>query len=234
MLASLSATPSSMPSRKPIAPSRAGRPARISREIIAAAALELGLNGITLTAVAGHLGVDHSSLYRHIKDRRDMLLAAADLAIGTLKWRSRTPNWRSYLEKAAESVWALYERYPGLANAIRELDVTPPEGVRAFGETVARLETMGFSRENAILLLDSIMDMTIDSAIGWAQMKDASKRSRFVGETMLHSWQSVAQTYPTLGPQVEGMASVMTGSPHHWWRRKLDLLLAGAAALRAE
>lgn len=220
-----------MPSRKPTAPSRAGRPARISRETIAAAALELGLDGITLTAVAAHLGVDHSSLYRHIKDRRDMLLAAADLAIRTLKWRSRTANWRTYLAKVAESVWALYERYPGLAKAIRELDVTPPEGVRAFGETVARLETMGFPREDAILLLDSIMDMTIDSAIGWAQIKKRSKSGHFVGDTMLHSWTAVTDAQPGLAPQIAGMAAVMGGSPYHWWRRKLELLLAGAATL---
>ena len=216
--------------RKPDA--RQGRPARISRKAIAAAALELGLDGITLTAVAAHLGVDHSSLYRHIKDRRDMLLAAVDLAIETLKRRGRAASWRSYVENAAESVWALYERYPGLANAIRELDATPPAGVRAFSETVAQLETMGFSRDDAILLLDSIMDMTIDSAIGWAQLRQASKAGRFVGDAMMQSWTEVAGTHPGLSPQVEGMEAVMRGSPYRWWRRKLDLLLAGAATLR--
>ena len=216
--------------RKPDA--RQGRPARISRKAIAAAALELGLDGITLTAVAAHLGVDHSSLYRHIKDRRDMLLAAADLAIETLKRRGRAASWRGYVENAAESVWALYERYPGLANAIRELDATPPAGVRAFSETVAQLETMGFSRDDAILLLDSIMDMTIDSAIGWAQLRQASKAGRFVGDAMMQSWTEVAGTHPGLSPQVEGMEAVMRGSPYRWWRRKLDLLLAGAATLR--
>lgn len=219
----------SMASRATAQVGRQGRPPRISREAIAEAALALGLDSVTLTAVAAHLGVDHSSLYRHIKDRRDMLLAAADLAIGTLQWRTRTTNWRRYVEKTAEAVWSLYERYPGLAKAIRDLDETPAAGVRAFAETVSRLETMGFARPDAVLLLDSIMDMTVDAAVGWAKLHSAAGAP--TGETMIRSWTRVAGGHPDMESPIATMESVMRGPPHQWWRRKLELLLDGAAAM---
>ena len=61
--------------------STAGRPARISRDDVAEAALAIGLDKVTLAAIGKRLGVDHSSLYRHVSGRDDILLAAADRVI---------------------------------------------------------------------------------------------------------------------------------------------------------
>lgn len=210
---------------------RPGRPARITRQAIAEAALTLGLDGLTLSAVARHLGVDHSSLYRHVSDRQELLLLAADTAILQLEWRTGDDGWRRLLERAAEAVWALYERYPGLAHAIRELGQTPPAGVRVFSETVLRLEVLGFGRDDAVLVLDSIMDMTVDSAIGWARIRSEAGGETVVATAMLQSWYRVSGGDPNIAEQVESMAAAMTSSPIGWWRRKLALILDGAERL---
>ena len=65
---------------------KAGRPARISRNAIAEAALDIGLGNATMVAIAERLGVDHSSLYRHVKGRDDILSAAIDAAVGRVDW----------------------------------------------------------------------------------------------------------------------------------------------------
>lgn len=57
-----------------------GRPARISREQIIAAARKLPPDGLTMQAVATELGVDRSALHYYVPDREALLeLVAADI-----------------------------------------------------------------------------------------------------------------------------------------------------------
>ena len=53
-------------------PNKVGRPARIDRDAIAEAVLELGLDGISMKAVADHLGVSVAGLYHHVSNRREL------------------------------------------------------------------------------------------------------------------------------------------------------------------
>lgn len=226
-----------MTGHKP-AEARPGRPARISREAIAAAALEIGLAEVTLAGIAARLGVDHSSLYRHAKGRDDILLAAADLAIAQLDWRTETGDWRLYLERLAESLWDLYERHPGLADVHRTLGDTPVSGIRAFAEAVRRLQEMGFALEDAVLVLDSVTDMTADAFSGWqalgrsgAQGTDAEGVT--MAEKVQQAWMRAAAEDPDIAGPVQAMMGVVRGTPKRWWGRKLAMLLDGAAALHA-
>ncbi len=61
------------PAARPI-----GRPARISRDAIAAAAREIGLADLSLRRVAEHLDVSVATLYHHIDGKDDLLRLAAD------------------------------------------------------------------------------------------------------------------------------------------------------------
>ena len=212
----------------------AGRPARISRTEVAEAALAIGLDKVTLAGIGRRLGVDHSSLYRHVKGRNDILLAAADLAIEKLNWERDTDDWRVYLEATAEAVWDLYARHPGLADAIRSMDTTPPAGIRAFSSACRRLETFGFSPDDAVLIMDSIMDMTSDSSSGWQRMAAPTHHGGTVGESIRRSWDEQAPKDEAMASHIALMSAVISGSPKDWWRRKLALLLDGAAAMRAK
>lgn len=58
----------------PLAPKpKRGRPARLSRDVIAAAALELGVARLSMNALAEHLGVAKSSLYGWVSSREELL-----------------------------------------------------------------------------------------------------------------------------------------------------------------
>ena len=67
-------------------PGRIGRPPRIDRTAIAEAVLELGLDGISMKAVADHLGVSVAGLYHHVANRHELLVLAAERSL------SRTPG----------------------------------------------------------------------------------------------------------------------------------------------
>lgn len=212
----------------PDRPRSVGRPARISRDDIADAALEIGLHEATVKSIAGRLGVDHSSLYRHVKGRDDIVFAAADRAIATLDWERETEDWRDYIHAAAEAVWELYTSNPGLAEAIRMMERTPPAGIRAFSRSCRHLEMQGFGTEEAALIMDSVMDMTNDSASMWERLRRESSDGK-LAERLKASWQAEADEHTTR--HVAVMSSVVDGDPKDWWRKKLSLLIRGAATL---
>lgn len=184
-----------------------------------------------MKGIAQHLGVDHSSLYRHVRGRDALVLAAVEEAVADLDWQcSPDADWRTALETLALAVWRLYQRHPGLAEALRLLEALPPSGLRVFADAVARLEARGFSRETAILVLDSIMDMTLDSAVGWRRLMQAAPGQRSLAERVGADWSALADTAPAAGSQIEAIVRVLTGDPEVWWRQKLALLLDGAEA----
>ena len=72
-----------------------GRP-RISRQMIAEAAHELGLDGLTLRAVADHLDVSIAALYHHVSGKEDLMRLAAEYAAarGAASRRTRASTGR--------------------------------------------------------------------------------------------------------------------------------------------
>ncbi|WP_316863334.1 TetR/AcrR family transcriptional regulator [uncultured Cohaesibacter sp.] len=227
-------TPSS---RQAAQTTHVGRPARISRQDIARAALAIGLDKATLTAIAKELGVDHSSLYRHIKSRNDILIAAIDLAVQETDWQldSDHPdgeNWRDFAASIAEACWDLFQLHPGIAKAIRNLEVTPPSMICIFSACCQRLEVFGFSAQEATLIMDSIMDMTNDSSIGWQHMQSKGENGTPVSSSLARSWCEMSQKEVALSPYISVMTDIIKGEPKDWWRQKLDLILDGAERLR--
>ncbi|EXL08727.1 hypothetical protein [Aquamicrobium defluvii] len=163
-------------------------------------------------------------IYRHVRKRTDLLLAAANLAILRFEWRGNSTHWRPYVETLALAVWFLDQRYPGLADAMRSLDTTPPSAIRGFAEATAQLETFGFPQPDAVLVLDSIMDMTVDSASSWRRMVR-------MGRALLQAGHDGPEGAPSLAPQIQAMTKALSGDPEEWWRRKPALLLDGAELL---
>jgi AcrR family transcriptional regulator len=83
---------------------RVGRPAQINRLMIARAAHELGLEGLTLRAVADHLGVSVAALYHYVSGKDDLVRAAAEYAAGTVPLPEDTgQHWAVWLLE-----WAFY------------------------------------------------------------------------------------------------------------------------------
>jgi len=206
--------------------SSVGRPARISKNDIARMALTIGLDTFTVKMIGTRLGMDHSSLYRHIKSRKDITFAAIDLAVSEISLNINTDDWEQYLICLAESVWDLYEKYPGLASALRGFDQTPPTVINAFKNACIQLESYGFISEEAALIIDSIMDMTTDSASGWEELKTPNKKGVTPADNLSHSWE-IAKSSKN-DKHIDYVISIIANDPKQWWRKKLSLLITGA------
>lgn len=213
----------------------AGRPPRVSRATIAEAALRIGLDKATLVLIGRELGVDHSSLYRHVLSRDDLMTAAVDKALAGISWRSGVnEDWRTYLARVAEAVWDVYQANPGVAETIRTLDVMPSSVIRAFVAICGELRTAGFSASDAVLTVDSVMDMTNDSAVGWRRLMSPTADGPPIADRMRRALETEFAAHNDWAEFGSLMAGVLTAAPKAWWRRKLDLILDGAARLQAD
>src|SRR5215207_10003264 len=88
------------------APRPVGRPARIDRDSIARAVIEIGFEDASMKRVAEHLGVSVPGLYYYVRGREDLLRLAAEYSL------ARTPlpvdqgqHWAVWLRE-----WARYSR----------------------------------------------------------------------------------------------------------------------------
>jgi len=123
-----------------------GRPARIDRDRIVQAALELESTGepLSMKAVADRLGVQRPNLYHHVTDR-DALVALVDAArIEQLLDESWMPppdaHWRTWLR--------------AFANAIRDASLSSPRFSEyfSFGGAVGRRQLDQIERLHEVLV----------------------------------------------------------------------------------
>lgn len=208
-----------------------GRPARISHSDVARAALTIGLDKVTLKEIGHQLGVNHSSLYRHVQGRDDILFAAADLAFSSITLPTYCSSWRCHIETLANDIWDLYAQYPGLAELMRTMEKIPPMAIRLFSACCKHLEQYGFTPWDAVLVVDSVMDLTCDSSSGWYQLDKLGKDGHKLGESRRQSWNEQANQDPNTAMHINMFNQIMDAGSRDWWQRKMGLILNGAETL---
>lgn len=144
---------------------RPGRPPSLTREEVARAALSAGFDGLSMPAVAKLLGVSHSTLYRYVRDRTDLVYAAMEIVVEEHGWPSATLEWRPMLVAFADGLWAMLDRHPGMAEAVYGMTSMPERVVGLLTEYARSLRAAGFSSRESIVALDFIVDLTMSTAI---------------------------------------------------------------------
>lgn len=210
-----------------------GRPSRITRESIARAALEIGVNKATIPLIALHLGVDHSSLYHHVKGRDEIISMAAEIAVEELDWRApEAVTWREELIVLTDSIWALYDQNPGLAEAFNHTEVTPKNGVLSFAESVSRLQGKGFPLDEAVVAVDILVDMVKECFLGWWSIVKNEADGSLRRDRMIEIWETEARNTPEKAEQINAMVDIMKAGARKWWESKRDIVLDGIAVTR--
>ena len=231
----LTSTPGDQSSAEP---RRVGRPPRISREAIIDAVLDLGLDGVTTSAVAARLGVDQSTLYGHVKNREDMLDAAADAAIGRSSWpQPGAGTWREHLLACADALWELFSTTPGLAVHLRTMTSVPPALTVRAAATIRHLIGYGFEMPLAALAVDTIGDIVADSyLIGESLHADPPAGAPSVRKRVEASLDDAAELVGDIGAAYAAIVKDAIGTPDRpstWWREKVLLVLDGIGARMA-
>jgi AcrR family transcriptional regulator len=150
---------------------RRGRPPRISRDDIVDAACELGIEDLTMAAVAERLGVTHQSLYGWVQDRDELIDLVSDRLIRRLEIQSPSDpaDWRDSLRSYANGLRRLAEEMPGFAAAgLGRFRVT--EGfVKLNHAFVLMLIDVGFEPPMAQRIYESVNSVLL----GWLTRDEA-------------------------------------------------------------
>lgn len=105
------------------------RPARLTRPLIVDAALDLvdeaGADGLTMRALARRLGVDPMAIYRHVRDKEDLLGAMCDVAVAGLPSLDPERPWEPQVRDLALALYTALLRRPALLPVLASAPVTP-------------------------------------------------------------------------------------------------------------
>jgi AcrR family transcriptional regulator len=196
---------------------RPGPKPRLSRERVVAVAVELGVERVSIAAVAEALGVAQSGLYRYIDGRDDLVAAALEAVFADEPLPPGDRGWRTYLETEAWSRWTLLRRYPGLVR--RYEGRLASVAMARFEQLVRGLMAFGLSAADALLAVDSVLDLIHDAAEQTARLRDPDDPARMSAEM-----QDALARYPAdIG---EALAEVLADPQAHT-ARKLAIVLDG-------
>ena len=129
-----------------------GRPPRLNRDVIVAAALQGDLSTLTMRELAARLGVSHSALYRWVPDRDGLFDLVSDVMVERILPESEpTPEtWRDWLRDLA---WKMHDEFlavPGYAAHVAAPHRHNPESfARLHGRVVHAFTVAGASPEMA-------------------------------------------------------------------------------------
>jgi AcrR family transcriptional regulator len=133
---------------------RRGRPAKLSRPAIFAAAVALidrdGPSALTMRAVAGELGVEAMSLYRHVDGKDALLDGVAEQLMSEIEPRGSSAEWAVAVRGFASSVRGVSRNHPQAFAlvAMRALDST--SALQPVEDLLASLRGAGFTPARAV------------------------------------------------------------------------------------
>jgi AcrR family transcriptional regulator len=123
--------------------------APLSRDRVLRAALELadegGTGALTMQAIGRRLGVEAMSLYRHVRNKDDILDGIVDLVFAEIALPADRSGWRAVLRARSISTRAALRRHPWAITLMESRMAPGPSNLRSHDEMLAVLLDAGFS-----------------------------------------------------------------------------------------
>lgn len=127
-------------------PARQARPGALSLEKMLAGALEIvdgaGLEALTMRRLARHLGTAHTSLYRHVASRDELLVLLLDHVVGFVRIPPGAVGWRARGEGHARAFRQTMLEHPRIVPLLAGGQLLGPNAMRGreYGVTTLLLE----------------------------------------------------------------------------------------------
>lgn len=211
---------------------RVGRPPRINRQMIAEAAHELGLDGLTLRAVADHLGVSIAALYHHVSSKDDLMRLAAEFSATKVPLpEDRGQHWAVWLYE-----WATYNRdaflaQPGLLTQYLEGAISA-EAIAGNVDTIlGLLVRQGFPILDANAAYEVVTACALGTAVGTIREREAAN----AGRTILATHQRVLnQAHPDDLPYLRQLLDEVVDHGGSTFHARIATVLCGIAIRQGE
>ena len=149
---------------------------RLSRDVLIDAYLRIadseGPEAVTMRRLGSELGVDPTAVYRHFRDKTELLIAMADrLLIEAMRGFSPSGSWRADLRDLATRARRTYLAHPRLAFLVAAADAPLPSESRISEMALGALRRAGLPDNEAVLAFQAIEGYTagtssLDAASG--------------------------------------------------------------------
>ena len=183
-------TPRTTPKRVPL-----------SRDRVLRAALELadegGIGALTMQAIGRRLGVEAMSLYRHVRNKDDILDGIVDVVFAEIELPADRSDWRTVLRARSISTRVALRRHPWAITLMESRLAPGPSNLRSHDELLAVLLDAGFSAAMATHATNLVDSYVLGFALQETNFPFSNAEElAVVGEQMLAQVQ--ADQYPNL------------------------------------
>ena len=207
--------------------------APLTRDRVLRAALELadegGTAALTMERIGRGLGVEAMSLYRHVRNKDDILDGIVDLVFAEIERPVDRSSWRTVLRAQSISTRAVLRRHPW-AITLMESRVTPgPANLRIHEDTITVLLDTGCSAAMATHAYN-----LIDSYVYGFALQEANFPFRNAEELAAMSEQLLANQQADTYPNSARVARELLASGFDYGNEfefGLDLILDALAPL---
>ncbi len=190
----------------PAPPPRGGRPARLSRDAVVAAARAIverdGIDALTMRHVAEELGSSPMAIYRHVRDKDQLLVLLLDQLAAEVP-RPRLPRApRMRLQRACRTMRDGLAQHPWVVDVLAQGDLIAPAILWLVEEIVAGFVACGLSEAEAADGYRAVWQFTVGELIiqrGLARTA-ASGRTPFVLEVLTNIDPAKLPTLAALSP----------------------------------
>ena len=232
---------------KQVRPDARSRPG-LTRQAIVTRALEIGnaegLDAVSLRRLASEFGVTPMALYRHFRDKQDLVNAMTEAVLEEFDMTAGFTPGMSWTERIRLAMRNYKEQMDERPLALPLSIAYNGDGPASFWRILETLLTIlldaGFARREAIVLIRVISNLLAgyllllrqgslpEGLVLDARQLDLARR-RF--ELVLLSLPG--ETFPLLTESAEDLADVWLSDPDRWWRDTNELIVLGLEGLLA-
>lgn len=214
--------------KRPGGISRRGRPPQISREAIVRAARHIvegeGIDALTMRRLADALGVVPMAIYRHVRDKNELLVCLVDVAYNEMRAPRLPRNPRARLVKLWVFLHDGLSRYPWVVQAIVRSDVMAPSVLPQMEALLKAGIDCGLTVEQSADAYRIVWQYTVGAVMLRSAMieRSTAKRSSMVVQTLLSADSSAMPTLaaaarywfapPHILPYEEGVNRILDGA----------------------
>ena len=210
----------------------------LSREVILEAAEAIavrdGIDGLTFAALGQELNAHATSIYRHFRDKDDLVLELIDLlrAKSYDKELTSTGDWREDLRFTAKAIHANYQRYPSLAHQMSVRTTRRPTEFRNVEFALDALRRAGLDDASAATTLRVFGNFVRSTSAMEASIRALPDKVRATDELAweIEYRQLPVEEFPNINRMANGLMTV--GDPQIF-DEALEMML-DAIALRAQ
>lgn len=210
-----------------------GRPRRLTLEQVLDAAVELGLEDLTMAAVAKRLGVGVAVLYSYVKSREELLrFAAIRAALQHGIPGDKGQHWAQYITDYACGLHEMLAANSQLIISFLEGGLGPEAQFDNAEGWIAAMTARGFTIEESVRLLKIVGQLIL----GCAATTIHARAFNTAGSSYTAAARRAVairsdEELPLLKQHIDIFAE---GIEHSKWEDSLQLLLEGVAAKRGE